>query len=127
MSFLKRVRVVAGEFKNSPWGVPENITKIDEGIFWIDTPSHGGIAIKKERAKKLLPKEALDTFVGDWGTGNWVWYEEDVDALIPLALIKGLFDKAKIKTGLSGDKDKIDQALIKNHKKLARYVDDKGM
>lgn len=122
MSFLKKVKVVGEVFKNSPWGVPEDISKLDENIFWIDTPSHGGIAIKKETAKKLLPKEALDTFVGDWGTGDWLWYEEDVDSLIPLALIDGLFDKAKTKLGLSGDKDKIDLALAAQHKKLARYL-----
>ena len=118
----RKYRVTAEVFKNTPWGVPDDITKLSEGIFWLDTPSHGGLAIKKTLALSLLPKEALDTFVGDWGTGNWIWYEEDSDSLIPLALVDGLFEKAKGKLGYTMDKEKIDQQFVANHKHLAQYL-----
>jgi len=126
MNFTKKLtakyKIQAAVIKNSPWGRPEDVTKIEEGILWVDTPSHGGFAIKKSIATKRLPKEALKTFVGDWGSGEWVWYEEDQDALIPLSLMDGLFDKAKAKSGFTGTKEKVDQDLIRYHKNLSQYV-----
>jgi hypothetical protein len=63
--------------KNTPWGIPDTINKIIEGLYFVSTPSHGGYMVEKSLAKKLLPATSIDSgFLGQaWG--NYYCYEED--------------------------------------------------
>lgn len=74
----------------SIWGVVDSVVRINNGIFEVTTPSHGGIMIKAEIAKTIMSKEAQR--VAQKADG-WYFYEEDCDfAVVKRELLdKGLF------------------------------------
>lgn len=58
----------------TPWGRPQQLEIIANGITRYDTASHGGFKISETRRKAMLePYRSIETFAG----GNW--YEEDCD------------------------------------------------
>ena len=59
----------------TPWGAPDNIEHVADGITWYDTPSHGGYHLSDERLAQL-PPICRDTRAGSG------WFEEDCDAAI---------------------------------------------
>jgi hypothetical protein len=64
------------QITETPWGRPDSVTKLAEGIYAVSTPSHGGIYLD-EKANALMPMQwQLGTFrqLGCHG-----WYEEDCD------------------------------------------------
>ncbi len=67
--------------KQTPWGYPQTVTELAEGITFHSTSEHGGIELDAARLdyfKKLIPD--FEPFCGVAG-----WFEEDCDwALVPL-------------------------------------------
>jgi hypothetical protein len=67
--------------RNTPWGRPNSVRVIAEGIVFYETPSHGGFWLSPERVTTMPP--ALRDFVPFAGAN---WYEEDCDwAIVALA------------------------------------------
>lgn len=58
----------------TPWGKSDSITKIQRGVSWVGTPSHGGLAITQKRAVSLLSPEAVAQ--GE-AYGAYLFFEED--------------------------------------------------
>ena len=63
----------------SPWGYPQIISTIIDGIHLIETAGHGGLHLSDERWQQL-PLEVRDTML----TPKWA--EEDCEAYIILAV-----------------------------------------
>jgi len=75
--------------RHSPWGVVEDFAKIGNGLFRVETPSHGGFWLSQER-KAMMPDvvASVKTF-GD--LGDMGWYEEDCDWILPVLAFPWLF------------------------------------
>lgn len=43
---------------NTPWGKSDSRTKIQRGVSWVGTPSHGGLAVTNKAAKQFLSEKA---------------------------------------------------------------------
>ena len=65
--------------ETSPWGEIDRIHEINNGIFDVSTPSHGGIMIKNDIAAKILTKEARDIAFKEDG---FTCFEEDCAAAV---------------------------------------------
>jgi hypothetical protein len=63
----------ARRFTTSPWGAVEHVTQLAEGIWQIDTASHGGIFLSDQRMAEM-PVERRETKYSKGG-----WFEEDCD------------------------------------------------
>jgi hypothetical protein len=69
----------------TPWGKSDSITKIQRGVSWVGTPSHGGLAITMIRAMEVLSPKAINIALANvHGTalvnkpkGSYVFFEED--------------------------------------------------
>jgi len=67
--------------KPTPWGTADGGYQIAKGIYWVYTPSHGGIMISKGLARKILSPEALKLGIP---YGGYLSYEEDCDYSVVL-------------------------------------------
>lgn len=86
---------------HSPWGTVDHSTSPRRGVHFVSTPSHGGIAVSKALAEKLLSVKALEH---GHAIGGYVWFEEDCEAWVPL------YEHPEwIETGM--DKDQIAEAV----------------
>ena len=65
----------------TPWGTADNVEKLGEGVYAVDTPSHGGLRIFRS-AQAVLPTAVRKTFVKGGG-----WAEEDCEQFIAAALL----------------------------------------
>lgn len=63
---------------HSPWGPIQGVTLMAEGIWSIDTASHGGIKLSPKR-NRLIP---------EYMRQKGGWYEEDCDWCIPVVVFK---------------------------------------
>ena len=68
------------EGPKTPWGQAQEVYRIDKGVTWYSTPSHGGLGVARGVAKKYLSPQARDLAM-KWG--GTLWYEEDCDWAIP--------------------------------------------
>jgi hypothetical protein len=66
---------------HTPWGVSDYEKKIQRGLTWVSTPSHGGFMVARATAEKLLSPAAVGC--GEQ-FGSYLAYEEDCDAAIVL-------------------------------------------
>lgn len=57
------------------WGKADFGYKLDKGVTWYTTPSHGGLAVAGGVAKRFLTPEAIKQ--GET-RGGYVWFEEDI-------------------------------------------------
>ncbi len=57
----------------SPWGTPDAVTDEAPGMWWYQTPSHGGYWLSPERRASMPEALKCETFAGG------PWYEEDCD------------------------------------------------
>ncbi len=74
------------EGDQSPWGTIDGVTDILPGMWFVSTPSHGGIKLSPERQAQI--PEYLRTgkrSVPDTGKS---WYEEDCEWAIPYAVFE---------------------------------------
>jgi len=65
---------------STPWGTADIKYDIDTGVIWYGTPSHGGLYVSSNVAKKKLTPQAREQ--GHFWKGSY-WYEEDVAWAIP--------------------------------------------
>ena len=63
---------------SSPWGTIDGVTTILPGMWFVSTPSHGGIKLSLERQQQI--PESLRRADHDTGKS---WYEEDCEWAIP--------------------------------------------
>ena len=59
---------------NTPWGKSDQVTKIENGVSWVSTPSHGGLMISAGASQKYLTPKAL-AFGERYGA--YIAFEED--------------------------------------------------
>lgn len=78
--------------KKSPWGSVSGRDKMAEGIFWVDTPSHGGFWISQERLARV-PEPFRDT---PYSPGPW--FEEDEDFAIVVLTFPDEFKAEDVKS-----------------------------
>lgn len=62
--------------KNSPWGQVDQETKIQEGVYFVSTPGHGGFMVHKSVPLSEAAKAEADTY------GEYLCFEEDCLAYI---------------------------------------------
>lgn len=79
-SYLNRPLRERGELPptTSPWGHVDNRDRLAEGIWRVDTPSHGGIWLSPARAK-LVPRYIVAASF----LRRADWWEEDCDQAWP--------------------------------------------
>ena len=58
---------------HSPWGTPDHVLPVAEGIAFVTTPSHGGYRLSSERLAAMPEHLRIDRL-------NTGWFEEDCDA-----------------------------------------------
>lgn len=69
----------------TPWGKPDYSRSVVRGITSYDTPSHGGLFVTAQAARRYLRKPVLESA---WLKGNFdarangYWLEEDCDASV---------------------------------------------
>lgn len=66
----------------SPWGEVHSVEKMQDGVYFISTASHGGFAIDKDLAEKELSPTAL-AFAEKTNAGGWYFFEEDCGWMAP--------------------------------------------
>ena len=78
------------EPESSIWGEVDHVYRINNGIFEVATPSHGGIMIESNIARAILSPEAQNVAQKERG---WYYFEEDCDYAVAKRelLDKGLF------------------------------------
>ena len=62
----------------TPWGEAQGVRELLRGIWFVDTPGHGGAFLSPERQERMHP--LLRTTHPYHGLANQ-WYEEDCDLL----------------------------------------------
>lgn len=65
----------------TPWGIPDHIIDLGDGVKIVHTPSHGGIYVPPEIARAGIPAAYFEegSFASQRRAG---WFEEDCDAAI---------------------------------------------
>jgi hypothetical protein len=67
------------QISNTPWGNPDSVEQLADGIFEICTPTHGGIAVRLDKLAQI-PAAHRD-FARRWSHGfswdHYGWFEED--------------------------------------------------
>lgn len=85
---------------DTPWGKPEFVEELEPGIYWVGTPSHGGVMVDRRHASRLSPqarKVGEDYRPGHPAARQWLFYEEDCDvryAIYELPCVAKFFGKA---------------------------------
>ncbi|WP_274630856.1 DUF7007 domain-containing protein [Arvimicrobium flavum] len=70
----------ARRLTHSPWGAIQHVTQIVDGIWRIDTASHGGLKLSDQRLAAMPPAWRSMAYSGNG------WFEEDCDwGLVALA------------------------------------------
>ena len=72
----------------SPWGAPQSIDQIGEGICFVSTAGHGGYFVPPELNRRVPAAWRAISFNGQ---GNRGWYEEDCDAAMVVLAFPHLF------------------------------------
>ena len=73
----------------TPWGTPQDVCIIVDGIVRISTAGHGGYWLSPERNKQVPYQDRLKTFCQNGLNG---WYEEDEDYVVVEHVFADLFD-----------------------------------
>jgi len=83
----------------TPWGNPQTVVEIADGIVWYTTAGHGGCWLSDERLAQLSPAlRAWQSFTGP------NWYEEDCDWVFPfLCFAEEFFHSTSWRLLLVGD------------------------
>jgi len=70
---------------NTPWGKADDVTLVKRGIYWVSTPSHGGVMIDRKVGDSVLSDDAKKVGAGfgftpanPWSK-DWYVFEEDCD------------------------------------------------
>lgn len=76
---------------HSPWGEPDYTREQAPGIWWVETPSHGGILLSPERQAEVEAK--APDFKPFAGRGA---YEEDCDWIVVALVFAAAFSDADL-------------------------------
>jgi hypothetical protein len=69
---------------NSPWGVPQTVEEVGDGVYLVMTASHGGYYVPPAVNKRIPASWRAVSFNAQGVRG---WYEEDCDwCMVALAL-----------------------------------------
>jgi hypothetical protein len=68
--------------RTTPWGIADSTTRLAPGIWWVSTPSHGGLIVNQEAASRLSEEARKEGF--RWQGDSYLAYEEDCDYAIAL-------------------------------------------
>ena len=81
--------------KKTPWGAPQHLRELAEGIVFYGTARHGGLHLSRTR-RNAMPAElrALETFTGG------PWYEEDCDWAIVALAFPDAFEPADVSSAM---------------------------
>lgn len=60
---------------STPWGQSDYKREYQRGLFMVNTPGHGGIAVSKGLAAKILSAKAIQ--LAGIQQGGYVFFEED--------------------------------------------------
>jgi hypothetical protein len=89
---------------STPWGTCQNKTVLGRGVFTVSTAGHGGLAVSRALALRVLTPKALKHAIG---TKGYYWFEEDcaiclalVDSSHVLDLFCNVLQRNKAKTHL---------------------------
>lgn len=66
--------------QSSPWGIIQSATKLDEGVYQVNTAGHGGIILESDAGRKLLPPYVLK--LADKHRGNYCFEEDCASSLV---------------------------------------------
>jgi len=58
----------------TPWGYADCVFEVLQGVYWVTTPEHGGLAVHLEVAMAKMNPKAIDAGIP---FGQFFWYEED--------------------------------------------------
>jgi hypothetical protein len=76
------------DIKNTPWGAPQSIDDIGEGVCFVATASHGGYFVPPAINEKIPAAWRAISFNGQGAAG---WYEEDCDWCMVALTFPSLF------------------------------------
>jgi hypothetical protein len=64
---------------NSPWGKPDSVTELADGIFEVCTPSHGGIAVRFDLLDRIpaAHRDYARRWSHSFSWDHYGWFEED--------------------------------------------------
>ena len=65
---------------HTPWGYPQDIEELAEGVWRVETAGHGGLKLSRERWEEM-PDMVRDTFITP------AWAEEDCEEPIARTLL----------------------------------------
>jgi hypothetical protein len=72
----------------TPWGKADYLKELGEGCMIVATPSHGGMFVPRAVMDKYYPKGvSVPSYSTSDASMGGVWYEEDCDMQLPLALL----------------------------------------
>ena len=77
---------------HTPWGVADNIERKGKGIFFADTPGHGGYFVPNDMLYRI-PKAHQDR--ARYWSGSPNWYEEDCEWASVVVAFPELFTGAQ--------------------------------
>lgn len=80
--------------KNTPWGKPQDVEFVADGIMFYSTASHGGYKVSS-KLNKRIPKIFRDA-AGVWVNKAPGWYEEDCAYAIVEVFLPELFPAEKV-------------------------------
>ena len=66
----------------SPWGKIQNKTKLFKGVYWVETPGHGGLKISRSYAINTIDYNVV-SLMGIY-YGGYYWFEEDCAIFGPI-------------------------------------------
>src|SRR5215469_6557793 len=72
----------------TPWGTPDHVEQIAEGIVLASTPSHGGFYLTPDRNAQIPAAWRAASWNGQGERG---WYEEDCDWCLVALTFPDLF------------------------------------
>lgn len=72
----------AGEYppKVTPWGTWDHAEQVAPGVFFVGTPSHGGLAVHRDTEHGPAAHSAAAASRFSHTSGPWAFLEEDCDA-----------------------------------------------
>jgi hypothetical protein len=78
------------QITSTPWGTPDRVEQVAEGIVFVSTMSHGGFYLSADRNAKVSLAWRRGSFNGRAMDG---WYEEDSDYALVVLSFPELFDE----------------------------------
>lgn len=85
----------------TPWGTSDYKIEYQRGLFIINTPGHGGLAVSKGLASKILSQKAIN-LAGEV-KGGYVFFEEDCAVCVAAIDSELILSHIAARQGVSND------------------------